>query len=56
MRDTKEKLGTKAMGREVMGANGSYELREPETPYKADFGLENEGLSQENTFYWDVSV
>jgi len=55
VRDTKEKLGIKAMGREVMGANGSYELREPETPYKADFGPENADLRQENTFYWDVS-
>jgi hypothetical protein len=44
------------MGREVIWADGSYELREPETPCRADFGLENEGLSQENTFYWDVSV
>jgi hypothetical protein len=55
VRDTKEKLGIKAMGREVMGANGSYELREPETPYKPDFGPENADLRQENTFYWDVS-
>ena len=56
VRETKEKLGIKAMGREVIGADGSYELREPETPYKADFGPENDGLRQENTFYWDVSV
>ena len=55
VRDTKEKFGIKAMGG-VIGANGSYELRESETSYKADFGLENEDLRQENTFYWDVSV
>ena len=30
-----EKLGIKAMGREVGGVNGFYELREPVTPYGA---------------------
>lgn len=29
-RETKEKLGIGVMGREVIGANGSYELRDPE--------------------------
>jgi len=55
VRDTKEKFGIKAMGG-VIGANGSYELRESGTPYKADFGLGNGNLRQENTLYWDVSV
>jgi hypothetical protein len=36
----------------VIGADGSYELRDSETPYKADFGLEDEALTQENTSYW----
>lgn len=31
VRYTKEKLGIKAVGREVIGANGSYVLQEPET-------------------------
>jgi len=56
VRDTKEKFGIKAMGEEVIGADGSYELRESETPYEADFGLGNEDLRKENAFYWDVSV
>jgi hypothetical protein len=56
VRETKEKLGIKAMGREVIEADGSYELREPETPYGVDFGPENDDLRQENEFYWDVSV
>ena len=43
------------MGREVIGADEFYELREPETSYKADFGLENDGLSQENNYFWEVS-
>jgi len=55
VRVTKEKLGIRAIGREVMGENGSYELREPETPYDANFEIENGGLRQENTFYWEIS-
>jgi putative transposase len=56
VRDTKEKLGIRAMGREVIGADEFYELREPETSYKAGFGLENDGLRQENSYFWDQSV
>jgi hypothetical protein len=56
VRDTKEKLGIRAMGREVIGANEFYELREPETSYEADFGHENADLRQENTYFWDASL
>jgi putative transposase len=56
VRDTKEKLGIRAAGLEVIGTNGSYELREPETPYEADFGHENAGLRQENGYFGDVSL
>ncbi|MBU1209066.1 MAG: transposase [Proteobacteria bacterium] len=55
VRETKERLGTKAMWREVVGANGSYELREPLTSYEDDFGPENVDLRLENAFYWDIS-
>jgi len=44
------------MGREVIGADEFYELRELETSYKTDFGLENDNLSQENWYFWDQSV
>jgi putative transposase len=40
----------------AIGADEFYELREPETSYKADFGLENAGLSQQNSYFWDLSV
>jgi hypothetical protein len=30
VRETKENLGIRSMRREVIGANGSYELRDPE--------------------------
>ena len=56
VRDTKERLGIKAVGREVMGDNGSYELREPQVSYQANFDPENGDLSQENAFYWDEST
>jgi len=53
---TKEKLGIRAMGREVIEGKEFYELREPENSYRADFGLENDGLRQENKYFWDLSV
>ncbi len=55
VRETKEKLGIKGIGREVIGMNGSYELREPEIPYNTNFGLENADLRPENTLYWETS-
>jgi len=56
VRNTEDKFGIKAIGREVIRVDGSYELREAETPYETDFSLGNEDLRQENIFYWDVSV
>lgn len=56
VRDVKEKLGAKGMWREIIGANGSYELRGLVTSYEANSGLGNEDLRQGNTFYWDISV
>jgi len=56
VRDGKEKLGPKAMWREMAGANGSYELREPAVAYEAVFDTQNEDLRQKNTFFWDISI
>ena len=56
MRDTKEKLGMKAVGKEVMGKKGFYELPESEVSYEANFSHENGDLKQENTFFWDEST
>jgi hypothetical protein len=53
VRDTKERLGIKAVGREVMKNGGSYELREPEVSYEANLSPENGHLRQENAFFWD---
>ena len=51
--ETKDKLGVKGKGREVIGADGSYELRESPAAYRGILGHENEGLSLENTYFWD---
>jgi hypothetical protein len=51
VRDTKEKPGMKAVGREVVGKKGFYELRESEVSYEANFSYENGDLRQENAFF-----
>jgi hypothetical protein len=56
VRETKERLGARAMWREVVGANGTYELRESSTPYGDDFGPKNIDLRSENAFFWDISA
>jgi len=56
VRETKERLGIKAVGREVVGKEGFYELRESEVSYEANFGRENGDLRQENDFFWDEST
>ncbi len=40
-------------GGEVLGAKGSYELREPEAAYSCNFDTENGPLSLENAYFWD---
>jgi REP element-mobilizing transposase RayT len=51
--EAKEKLGGKGIGREVIGRNGSYELREPPAPYKGILDQKNGGLSLNNRYFWD---
>ena len=53
---TKEKLGFKAKGREVVGGDGSYVLRESPAPYKTNLGHENDELRLENTYFWDDNL
>jgi putative transposase len=55
VRETKERLGAKAMWRGVVGENGTYELRESLTSYEGDFGPKNVDLRLKNAFYWDIS-
>jgi putative transposase len=53
---TKEKLGIKAKGREVIGGEGSHELSESAAPYKGVLGHENTALRLENTFFWEENL
>jgi putative transposase len=53
---TKEKLGIKAKGREVVGEQGSYVLQEPPAPYNGIFGLENGVLRAQNEHFWEDTV
>ena len=50
---TKEKLGVKGKGREVIGADGSHELRESPAPYRGILRHVNECLRLENTYVGD---
>jgi REP element-mobilizing transposase RayT len=53
---TKEKLGTRGQGQEVVGADGSYELRESSAPYRAILGHENDDLRHQNGYFWNKTV
>jgi len=53
--NTRAALGIKAIGREVIGEEGVYELREPETPYSPNLGDGNGDLRSPNTYYWNRS-
>jgi putative transposase len=54
IRDVKEKLGLKAMWREIAGANGSYELRELTAVYDLVFDAQNRDLRQKNALFLDL--
>jgi hypothetical protein len=56
VRGVKEKLGPKAMWREMAEVNGSYELREATAAYGTDFDGKNGGVRQKNAFFWDISI
>jgi len=50
----KSSMGVLAIGRKSTGVGESYELREPETPYRALLGLEKSDIGPENTCFWDI--
>jgi putative transposase len=52
----KVELGSKAIGREVKGSDGSSELREREVSYKGNIAGENSDLWPENTYSWKTSL
>jgi hypothetical protein len=56
VRETKERLGIRAIGREVVGDDGAFELRESRVAYDSGFAMENGDLRGENAYFWDVSL
>jgi hypothetical protein len=55
VKETKAKLGAKAMGRRALENNESYELRESQNPYNPNFAREKYPLSLKNDHYWQIS-
>jgi hypothetical protein len=51
VRCLKSELGIKAIGREVMGADGVYELRELDVSYNPNFVGENSCLRPETAIF-----
>jgi hypothetical protein len=47
----KQAPNIKAKGRKVVEAGKAYQLRELEVSYPANFGLENEDIGAENTYF-----
>lgn len=52
--NVKTLLGALARGRKVREAAEAYQLREPSALYGGNFGVKNEGIGPENTYYWNV--
>jgi hypothetical protein len=48
-------LGIKATGREVIGGDGVYELREHAVSYNGIYVGENRGLRFQNAYFWNIS-
>lgn len=51
--ETKTKRGARAIGRRALEVNGSYELRESESPYSPLLTHEKCMLSSENSYFWN---
>jgi len=52
----KQDLGVNAKGRYVEQGEFAHTLREPESAYSADFGVEKVALSHENTVSFDETA
>jgi putative transposase len=50
----KSALGALAKGKNSMEAGEVYQIREPSAPYGAHFGVKNEDIGLQNTYYWNV--
>jgi putative transposase len=53
--ETKKALGAKALGRNTLGEDSNFQLRESVEPYNSLFPPEKGVLRTENTFLWNVN-
>ena len=53
VQETQAHLGTRGKNRAIIEADGSYELRESPTLYRAISGHENSGLRHQNSYLWN---
>jgi len=54
--NVKARLGFRAKRREVINGGEGYHLRESSASYKTLFGVENEDIDLQNTYFWAVNV
>lgn len=47
-------LGALARGRKVREAAEAYQLREPSALYGGHFGVKNDDIGVDNTYFWNV--
>ena len=52
--ETKNILRHLVKGRRIIKSDEDYQLREHQISYKANLGHENDTLSNENTYFWNV--
>ena len=50
----KKNLGVRVIHRETNASDNGFELREDEFPYNVDFDTESDGLSRDNSHFWNV--
>ena len=54
LESVKSLLGAITRGRKVREAAESYQLREPSALYGGHFGVKNDDIGVENTYFWDI--
>ncbi len=53
---TKEELGILAKGRKVMKRGKVFQLREEESSYNINFGIKNNDIGGENSYFWNSNL
>jgi putative transposase len=50
----KNSLGVLATGRKISQAAEAYQLREPSALYGDGFGVKNDDIGVDNSYFWDI--